>query len=345
MSAIAPIELRSDYRISTIIAEVQELTGAGGIAEMTAAFDAGVTTFDIGDLAMGADVVTGAFLENARHGRGAEAARRIGIHATIVPERSTIADFGQSQVEASVDRSLVRLGIERLDLLQLHWPDYEHPGCLDALAQLSLLQKKGKVRYVGLANFDLEHIRMFLGAGVDIVTAKVSYSLIDRRPTGAFVDFCHENDIAVFAADALLGGFLSERWLGAADPGRNTHDRALRAGRQVIASFGGWALFQELLLAMQSIAARHGTTIDDIAFRTVHDHVDPAAVLLDAGRIHRAVSRMASRDFVPTERDRDVLAQVLCRKKGPSGPIFGIERARAGGRASPVRTKLKTRHG
>ncbi len=345
MNPVVMLELRPDYRMSTLIADARLLRGPGGIAGLNEAFEAGVRTFDIGDLKTGGHAVTGAFLEDLRLQRGLGVAGELGIHAQMIPDPQSGADVDLGRMETLVDRTLMRLGVEQLDLVQLHWPDYEHPGCLDALAHLNLLQARGKIRLIGLVDFDLEHVRMFVRAGIDIAAVTVRYSLIDRRPAGAFSDFCHRNDVAMIAADVLAGGFLSDRWLGATDPGPASDGGALGGQRRIIEAFGGWALLQDLLLALRSIATRHGTTIADIAFRAIHDHADPAAVMLDADQAGPAVARIEARDFVPTERDREVLAAVLERRTGPDGPVFGIERERTGKRVTFARTDLKAGHG
>jgi aryl-alcohol dehydrogenase-like predicted oxidoreductase len=256
-----------------------------------------------------------------------------------------VVEFGRDQVEAIVDRSLMRLGVEKLDLVQLRWPGSDHPGCLDALAYLSLMQARGKIGYVGLAHFDHHHLRMFMDAGVDIAAIKVPYSLVDRRCQGAMTAFCHENDIAVIASDVLVGGFLLDDWLGAADPYNRIGDPDTLESRQIIEAFGGWSLLQELLMALQSIATRHGTTIEDIALRAIYDHADPASMALDSSRIVRFVSRLETKKFAPTERDREVLSAVLRKRRAITRTISGNEQKAIDRKASVVASKLRVRSG
>ena len=345
MSVVASIEIRPEYRISTIIADVRRHHGIAGVADMMAAFDGGVTTFDIGEFGSGAELIMGAFLEDLWLGRSTRIPHEVGVHAQLSLNSPAVIEFGRDQVEAIVDRSLMRLGLEKLDLVQLRWPGSDHPGCLDALAYLSLMQARGKVGHIGLANFDYHHLRMFMDAGVDIAAIKVPYSLVDRRPQGAMTAFCHQNDIAVIASDVLVGGFLSDAWLGATDPEKRIGDSETLASRQIIETFGGWSLFQELLMTLQSIATRHGTTIEDIALRAIHDHADPASMTLDSSRIGAFISRLETKNFAPTERDREVLSAVLLKRRASARPISGIDRKAVNPKADVSPSKLRMRLG
>jgi len=351
VSVVSSIDIRPGYRISTIVAEVRRLHGVGGIADMIAAFDAGVTTFDIGNLGAGAELIMGAFLEDLRLHRGNKALRNVVMNGQIAIGSGADVALGRDQFEAIIDRSLMRLGVERLDLVQLQWPNNDHPGFLDALAYLSVMQRRGKIGEIGVSNIDHHHLRMVLRAGVDIVSAKTPCSLIDRRSQGAFAAFCHQNNIAILAADLLVGGFLSDPWLGANDPGRkiiseqDTGDGLAGEGRRIIETFGGWSLFQELLMALQSIAKRHGTTIDDIALRAIHDHADPAAITLNVSRVHRFITRLQSTNFATTQRDREVLAQVLRRREGLNGGVFNVERGVIGKSRARPPAKLRVSTG
>ena len=191
------IGLRPDYRISRIIKGGWQLAGdhgmvdkASAIRDMAAFVDAGITTFDCADIYTGVEEMIGIFLDDLRRSSGASAVSRVRVHTKFVPDATALEAIDRHQVEAGIDRSLARLGVERLDLVQFHWWDYNVPGALDVLGHLQGLKDKGKIHHLGLTNFDLEHVRQFVRAGFDIASVQVQYSLIDQRPAGAFADFC-----------------------------------------------------------------------------------------------------------------------------------------------------------
>ena len=76
----------------------------------------------------------------------------------------------------------------------------------------------------------------------------------------------------------VAGGFLSDRWLGAAEPAAGFENRSLIKYKLVIDDFGGWALFQKLLKTLRRIADSHGSDIATVA---------SAAMLRAAGRCRR----------------------------------------------------------
>jgi aryl-alcohol dehydrogenase-like predicted oxidoreductase len=79
----------------------------------------------------------------------------------------------------------------------------------------------------------------------------------------------------------LLGGLLSERYLGRPEPGpRELATVSLRKYKQMIDAWGGWALFQELLQAAGQVAERHGVSIANVAVRAILDRPVVAGVIV-----------------------------------------------------------------
>ena len=335
MTVVPTIDLRPDYRISRIIKGGWQLAGDHGpvdrtsaIRDMTAFVDAGVTTFDCADIYAGVEEMIGAFLDDLRKSGGADAADRIHVHTKYVPDATALDTIDRRHVEAGVDRSLKRLCVDRLDLVQFHWWDYQVPGALDVLGHLQQIKNEGKIRHLGLTNFDLEHVKRFVEAGIDILSIQVQFSLLDQRPAGRFADFCQEHNIAIFAYGTLAGGFFSERWLGAPDPGYVFDNRSLIKYRLIIDEFGGWPLFQALLSVLNRVAERQKVSLDSVALRAMLDRDDLTAMILGARYAHHLENNLKALAFAPSETDKKELAAVLARRQGPSGAVFGLERDR-----------------
>jgi aryl-alcohol dehydrogenase-like predicted oxidoreductase len=333
MTAVPTVDLRPDYRISRIIKGGWQLAGdhgpvdrASAIRDMAAFVDAGITTFDCADIYTGVEEMIGVFLKQLRQSQGSVAADHVLVHTKYVPDATALREIDQSRVEAGVDRSLKRLGVERLDLVQFHWWDYGVPGAVDTLGHLQQLRDKGKIRHIGLTNFDLDHIEQFVEAGIDILSVQVQFSLLDQRPAGHFADFCQEQNIAIFAYGNLAGGFLSERWLEAPDPGYAFENRSLIKYRLIIDDFGGWPLFQELLSVLNATAKRHNVSLANVAVRAMLDRDDLTATILGARYAHHLKDNLRSFAFTPDETDKRELSAVLAKRRGPSGAVFGLER-------------------
>ena len=76
-------------------------------------------------------------------------------------------------VEAAIGRSLSRMGVEALDLLQFHWWEYGDERYFDAFAHMSDLVAEGKIRHLALTNFDTEHLCALLDRGFQVVSNQV----------------------------------------------------------------------------------------------------------------------------------------------------------------------------
>ena len=193
-------------------------------------------------------------------------------------------------VRAGVQERLDRLGVERVDLLQLHWWSFEHPAWLDALHEMDALRREGLIGAVGVTNFDAAHLAVALSDGIPLASNQVSFSLLDRRAAGPLSALCEANGVRLLAYGTLCGGLLSERWLGAPRPEAVADWSKMKYLRFVDAA-GGWDALQAVLRAAAVVARRHGVSIANVATRWVLDHEAVAAVIVGArlgGAEHRA---------------------------------------------------------
>jgi aryl-alcohol dehydrogenase-like predicted oxidoreductase len=331
------VALAPDYVISRVIRGGWQLAGGHGtvdrdraIDDLAAAFDAGVTTFDCADIYTGVEELYGALRARLRATRGDEAARRLKVHTKLVPDLTLLANLRKSDVQAIIDRSLLRLGMERLDLVQFHWWDYAVPGFLDVFGWLDELRKVGKLRLIGGTNFDAAHVRDVLKAGGPLASLQVQYSALDRRPEGGLVDLCRAHEVALLCYGTVAGGFLSDRWLGVPEPSAPLANRSLVKYKLIVDDFGGWALFQELLRALRRAADRHGTDIATVASRLVLDRPGVAAVIVGATSRAHVGANTSVGEVRLTDGDRAEIAAVTDRSSGPLGEVYALERDRTG---------------
>ena len=138
MSAVESFALAPGYEISRVIRGGWQLAGGHGpvdeaaaIEDMTASCDAGIVTFDCADIYTGVEELIGRFRVVYAARRGKAALARLKIHTKFVPDLHMLARVDRGYVQSVIDRSLQRLGQERLDLVQFHWWDYAVPGCIE----------------------------------------------------------------------------------------------------------------------------------------------------------------------------------------------------------------------
>jgi aryl-alcohol dehydrogenase-like predicted oxidoreductase len=330
-------EIAPDYVITRVIRGGWQLAGGHGtieperaIEDLLAAFDAGVTTFDCADIYTGVEELYGALRARLRKTRGDDSARRLRVHTKLVPDLTILPSIRRSDIEAIVDRSLARLRVERLDLVQFHWWNYDEPRWLEAMGWLDELRRAGKVWLIGGTNFDTAHVREILAAGIPLASMQVQYSVLDRRPENGFAALCRAHDIALLCYGTVAGGFLSDRWLGVSEPAAPLANRSLVKYRLIIEDFGGWELFQELLVALRRVADRHGADIASVASRIVLQFSGVAAVIVGATSRAHLAANIAAAAIALTDDDIAEIEAVANRRRGPTGDVYELERDRTG---------------
>jgi aryl-alcohol dehydrogenase-like predicted oxidoreductase len=329
---IPRLELAPDYAISRLIKGGWHLAGGHGdvdpaqaTRDMARFVEAGVTTFDCADIYTGVEELIGRFRREFP-----EHARRVRVHTKFVPDLDALGSVDARYVEGIVDRSLSRLGMERLDLVQFHWWDYAVPRYVEVALELERLRRAGKIDRIGLTNFGTPQVRELLDAGVPVFAHQLQYSLLDDRPTHGMVDLCRERGIALLCYGTVAGGFLSERWLGAPEPAAPLANRSLTKYKLVIDEFGSWPAFQDLLVALRGVAQRHGCDIATVATRAMLDRPGVAAAIVGATSTAHLVSHARIGEIALSAADHAAIGAVTARRLGPPGDVYELERDREG---------------
>lgn len=342
---IARYTLSNGYSLARIIKGGWHLAGDHGaidrrqaLADMAVFVDAGITTFDCADIYTGVEQLIGDFRRAYP-----SLAPRIQVHTKLVPNLSELHRVDGRHVESIIDRSLQRLGMQRLDLVQFHWWDYNVPGYIEAALELERLRRAGKIAQLGLTNFDTSRVAEIVAAGASIVAHQVQYSLLDERPSEKMVDYCRAHDIALLCYGTVAGGFLSERWLGKSEPAPGSlTNRSLIKYQLIIEDFGGWELFQELLTVLARVAARHHTDIASVASRAVLDRPQVAAVIVGATNSSHLPANAGITKLRLDAEDRAAIEAVTRRRIGPGGDVYTLERDRTSKHGSIMKYELNT---
>jgi len=318
----AYLKLAPNLEICRILNGMWQVSGAHGpidagaaIANMFDYLDDGLTTWDLADHYGPAEDFVGEFQRRLTDERGPEAVSSIQSFTKWVPRPGPMP---RQTVEQSVVRSLRRMGTYTLDLLQFHWWEYEDVRYLEALDHLTDLSSEGKIRHLGLTNFDTVHLQTVLDHGVPIVSNQVQYSLIDRRPEAHRAALCQEAGVGLIAYGSICGGLLSERYLGMPQPRGSALDTAsLQKYAHMIEAWGDWELFQELLTTLKHIADDHGASIANVAVRYILDRPAVAGVIVGArlGVSDQRSDNVGVFDLTLGEADRDRVEAVLAKSR------------------------------
>jgi aryl-alcohol dehydrogenase-like predicted oxidoreductase len=330
-------ELRPGYEISRVIHGGWQLAGGHGHVERKAAvedlhayFRAGIFTFDCADIYTGVEKLLGHLRAAILESDGREAVKRLKTHTKFVPDLDLLPRMKKSDVTSAIDRSLQRLGMERLDLVQYHWWDYEIPGCVEGALWLTEIQKQGKIRLIGATNFNTLHTAALLKAGVPLVSMQVQYSLLDDRPEQGLVSLCSDNGVHLLAYGSVAGGFLSDTWLGRPEPRLPLENRSLTKYKLIIDDRGGWDFLQQLLRVLRNIADRHGVDIATVASRAVLQRPEVSAVIIGARNASHLAGNLAIMSLHLTPSDHAEIGQILKHGRKLKGDAFDLERNRSG---------------
>ena len=280
-------QFTSDLNICRILNGMWQVSGTHGqinparaIEDMFAYFDAGFSTWDLADHYGPAEDFIGAFRRKLANLRGSQALSEIQAFTKWVPNPHAMT---KSEVRNAVNVSLTRMDVQEMDLLQFHWWDYQNDSYLSALTYLSELCDEGKIRYIGLTNFDTEHLNKVIDQGVTIVSNQVQYSLIDQRPAVKMGPYCKNNNVHILAYGTLCGGLISKKYLGQLEPAEDTLDTpSLWKYKQFVDGWGGWELFQTLLGTLDEMARKHAVSIPNVAVRYVLRQPAVAGVIVGA---------------------------------------------------------------
>ncbi|KAH9998899.1 NADP-dependent oxidoreductase domain-containing protein [Xylariaceae sp. FL0662B] len=245
------------------------ITAAKAIAPL---IDAGLDCFDMADHYGDAELVIGKFRS--------ESSRNLTAFTKWCPPKRGVKTF--EQAAQAVDRALERMGQDHITLLQYHIWDYSDDTYWHNLMHLRTLQSQGKIKHIGLTNVDAAHLELLIDSGFTIAANQVSCSVIDcRLVRGRLSSVSTKHNVGVLAYGTLLGGFLTEKWLGKPDPA-DTEDLnwSLRKYLRFIKAAGGWDVFQGVLRALAEVAQKHGVPISAVATRYVLDIPSITAVIV-----------------------------------------------------------------
>ena len=329
---IPRLALAPDYSISRLVKGGWHLAGGHGeidasqaTRDMARFVEAGITTFDCADIYTGVEELIGRFRREHP-----ALARQVRVHTKFVPDLDALAQVDARYVEEIIDRSLRRLGQERLDLVQFHWWDYAVRRYVEVALQLERLRRAGKIDRIGVTNFGTAQLREMLEAGVPVFAHQLQYSLLDDRPEHGMVELCRERGIALLCYGTVAGGFLSERWLDAPEPAAPLANRSLTKYKLIIDEFGGWAAFQSLLGVLRGVGARHGCDIATVATRAMLDRPGVAAAIVGATSTAHLAAHQRIGELVLEAGDFSAIAAVTSARLGPPGDVYTLERDRNG---------------
>ncbi|MSZ45975.1 MAG: aldo/keto reductase, partial [Actinobacteria bacterium] len=208
---ISPV-IKGGWQLSSGHSLDRKIEDDQAVADTVSFIEAGISTLDFGDIYTGVEELIGRAVKRL------DSRDMVQLHTKYVPNEKSLDNFDRSDVRTIVHRSLNRLGVEQVDLVQLHWWRYEANSYLVAMEELFKLKNEGKIRHIGITNFDLPHVKEIVAAGFKPASIQIQYSILDRRAEEGLSQYCADNDIGILCYGTVAGGLLSEKFLGVSAP-------------------------------------------------------------------------------------------------------------------------------
>ncbi|WP_163506282.1 aldo/keto reductase [Fodinicola acaciae] len=192
------------------------------IAAIRAAYDRGINFFDTAQAyGFGAsERILGKALHDVRD--SVVLATKGGVRKT---ETGRTRDSSPEFLRAGVEQSLTNLGVEAIDLYQVHWPDPKTPF-EETAGALKELVDEGKIKHVGVSNYDAAQMAAF-GETLPVETLQPPYHLFRRTAEADILPYARENDIGVLVygplGHGLLTGALNASTTFSSDDWRSRH--------------------------------------------------------------------------------------------------------------------------
>ena len=201
-------------------------------------------------------------------------------------------------IRGEVENSLRRLSVDAIDLYQIHWPpDPDSPELEEGWSTLADLKREGKVRWIGVSNFNVQQLRR-AQAIAPVTSLQPRYSLVHREVENEILPYCLSEEIGVIVYSPMASGLLT---------GAMTRERAARLPkddwRRGHPDFTEPNLSHNLALVerMREIARSRNRSVGEIAIAWTLRHPAVTGAIVGARNARQAEGVMRAGELRLTE--------------------------------------------
>ena len=219
-------------------------------------------------------------------------------------------------IRAECDASLRRLGVERIDLYQFHWPDETGTPVEDSWGEMVRLIEKGKVRAAGVSNFNVNLLeRCETIRHVD--SLQPPFSLIRREAAAHEIPWCAEHRTGVICYSPMQSGLLTDGFTAARLNALSPDD-----WRRSAPEFQQPNLGRNLALrdALRPIAQRHGTKVSAVAVAWTLAWPGVTGAIVGARSPEQVDGWIRAATLELTKNDLEEIASAIARTGAGAGP-------------------------
>jgi hypothetical protein len=228
-------------------------------------------------------------------------------------ETGLVRDASPGWLREGVDASLRALGVDHIDLYQVHWPDVKIPVAETAGA-LSELVAEGKISHVGVSNYDTAQMTEF-AATLPVETVQPPYHLFRRGVEEDVLPYSREHNIGVLVygplAHGLLTGTMTEHTTFDGDDWRATS--AVFTGE-------GYRRNLAAVRALEKFAADRGITVSQLAVAWTLANPAVQVAIVGARRVDHIQDSLAAADITFSDRDLAEIDTIMQAARPVTGP-------------------------
>lgn len=216
--------------------------------------------------------------------------RRLRVHSNSRPD----------SVRCEVEQSLARLGVETIDLVQVHWRDPSTP-IADTMGALADLRREGKLRAIGVSNYsraEIEEAQHALG-DVPLASDQPKYNLLAREIEKDILPFARAKEIGVLVYSPLEKGLLT----GKVSASRMLAEKDLRQRRLSFTQKNRERVNALLHSIVQPIADAHGATIGQVVIAWTVAQPGVTSALVGARTVEQVRENAAAGELVLSNED------------------------------------------
>jgi myo-inositol catabolism protein IolS len=236
--------------------------------------------------------------------------------------------------------SLKRLATDYIDLYMVHWPIHAHairhfsaderfitnpPEVSEAFETLRTLQRQGKIRYIGVSNFNVKRLQEVESLGINVVADQLPYSLLSRAIEREVLPYCISRQIGVIGYNILLQGLLTDKFRTLQDlPLIRRRTRHFNAQKNTLSRHGEFGAEEEITQALASIRTsvkEAEMTMHELAIRWTLAKKGISCIVIGSRTLRQLETNVkAASGVLPAEiiSKLDDATHPLMQKLGPS---------------------------
>ena len=224
-------------------------------------------------------------------------------------KKEKVTCLKRESVREECHASLKRLGVEVIDLYQMHWPDPDE-DVEQAWEEMAKLCREGKVRYLGVSNFNVEQIKRVQKIH-PVASLQPPYSMLRREAEGELLDYCARNNIGVVAYSPMQRGLLTGKFDAKRLANLPLDDHLIRISDFQEPQFSATL---ELVEGLKKIAQRNGRTCAQLAISWVLCRPEVTAAIVGARRPAQILETAPAADWNLSKKDIKEIERLLVER-------------------------------